>query len=193
MGDPAPRKKPDYTTRRLGDHPITDAAGRSAMNAVELRFDALREGERRDGAYPLHMAIASGASKTIIEALIREAEDVSQMTNKFGELPLHVAVNNRSKEVDVVDVVLAAYFGAACLQESRDGNIPLHIAVMHGCSHATAKRLLETFPMAALQKNFNQKVPIDLAIECGSCSDDVIELLRQKQNYEKSKKTLFET
>lgn len=171
---------------------MTDATGRAAMDAVELRFDALREGEKRDGAYPLHMAIAAGASKNVVEALILEADDVAQMTNKFGETPLHIAVATRAKEVDFVDMVLTAYFGAACLADKKNGDLPIHVAVVHGCPLAVAKRLMETFPMAAQQRNNSRKLPLDLALESGSCAEEVIEFLKGSQHYEVSKRNLFE-
>jgi len=192
IGEPAPRKKEDYKSRKDGAHAVTDGTARAAMDAVELRFDALREGEKRDGAYPLHMAIAAGASTKIIEALILEAEDVAQMTNKFGETPLHIAAATRTKEDDVVEMVLTAYYGAACLADKRGDNLPLHVAVTHGCSLFIAKRLLETFPMAAQQRNFDKKRALDLAVESGSCKEDVIEFLKESQHFERSKKHLFE-
>lgn len=170
---------------------MVDAAARAAMDAVELHFDALREGEKRDGAYPLHMAIASGASKTVLEALILEAEDVGQMTNKFGETPLHVAVSKRTKEDDVVDLVLTGCYGAACLPDKKNKNLPLHVAVMHGCSLYVAKRLLATFPMAAQQRNVNKKRALELAI-AASCTEDVIAFLKESQHYQQSKRSLFE-
>jgi ankyrin repeat protein len=192
MGEPAPRNASDFTTRKEGDHAVTDAAARAAMDAVQLRFDAFREGEKRDGAYPIHMAIAAGASKRIIEALILEADDVTHMTNKYGETPLHIAVATRTKEYDLVELILTAFFGAACLADKRNGDLPLHVAVVHGCPLEVAKRLLETFPMAAQQRNIHRKLPLDLAIASGTCTEEVISFLRQTKHYEESKKNLME-
>ncbi|XP_052228378.1 uncharacterized protein LOC127842732 isoform X2 [Dreissena polymorpha] len=51
------------------------------------------------------------------------------ITNKYGESPLHVAVNQDENEDSVSIVDLLLYFGCSLTIRDRFGQIPLHIAV----------------------------------------------------------------
>jgi ankyrin repeat protein len=146
---------------------------------VNRRFHAA-ETQIRDGAYPLHMAIASRASKNVIEMLMREAPDVLQMTNKYGETPLHVAF---SCDADTETLELLLHMkediGALKIAEKRHGNLPLHLAAIHGCSDGVAVLLFTEYPEAAGVANTAGKTPLDLALEGGHCSEGFLHLLKK--------------
>lgn len=146
---------------------------------VERRFQAA-ETQIRDGAYPLHMAIASKASKTVIEMLMREAPDVLRMTNKYGETPLHVALSCDA-DTETVELLLHTKedIDAVKKAEKQHGHLPLHLAAIRGCSDGVAVLLLTEYPEAAGVANTAGKTPLDLALEAGNCSDDFLHLLEK--------------
>lgn len=144
---------------------------------VDMRFQAV-ETQIRDGAYPLHMAIASKASKNVIEMLMREAPDVLRMTNKYGETPLHVALASDT-DTETVELLLHMKEDIDALKkaEKRHGNLPLHLAASRGCTDGVAVLLMTEYPAAAGEANAEGKTPLDLARELGHCSEDFLHLL----------------
>lgn len=179
MGDPAPTKKEEpLVAKKESDHVILDGSVRSAMNTSDLRFRARGE-QIRDGAYPLHMAIAAGATLSVIEILIAEAPDVLTMGNKYGSTPLHVALD-RGADSNMIDLLLSSEDGkkAARVPDRIGGNLPIHVAATKGCSVEVAKSLLKAYPNAIHAENGKRKNPLEVALESGRCCEEVIHLLK---------------
>ena len=58
----------------------------------------------RDGSYPLHMAISSGAPIEVLQILVKAAPDVALKTDKFGQtcLDLVVKCGGTPEAVDLI-------------------------------------------------------------------------------------------
>jgi len=166
--------------RKESDHVIVDGIPRFSGTSTELHFQAV-DAQIRDGAFPLHMAIASKSSKAVVEMLMREAPDVLQMTNKYGETPLHVALAVDA-DTEIVELLLhnREDLGALAMADKQHGNLPLHLAAIHGCRAGVAILLLTEYPGAVKVKNADGKTPLDLAREYDHCSKDFLDLLERE-------------
>jgi len=180
MGNPAPRRKDRIADRKESDHVIVDGRRRMSANTTDLRFQAADQ-QIRDGAYPLHMAIASKSSKTVVEMIMRAAPEVLRMTNKHGETPLHVAIAVDA-DTEIVELLLhnKEDLKALAMADKIHGNLPLHLAAIHGCRDGVAVLLLTEYPGAVKVKNADGKTPLDLAREYKHCSKDFLHLLERE-------------
>ena len=175
MGNPAPPHK-TRNPKEGTQHFVIDTAGKPSGNPIDLWYELLTH-QIRDGSYPLHEAIAAGAPRGVIEMILKEADDVLLLTNKHGETPLHIALANQSMvDGDLIDILAGTNLSIARVKETDHGNLPIHTAATHGCSVAAAKKLLEIHPNSIHQKNDDFKTPLDLAMEHGRCSDDIVRL-----------------
>jgi ankyrin repeat protein len=157
------------------DHVIIDpSAGMRTKSSIDLRFDADNR-QMRDGAYPLHMAVSSGAPLGVIEMLIKEADDVLLMTNKYGETPLHLALMHDDSAA--VQVMIGCGPDALRIREKKHGNLPIHTAAAAGLSVNVAKCLIETWPESIHEKNAAGLTPLDIAATTTTCSEEVLRLL----------------
>lgn len=129
----------------------------------------------RDGSYPLHMAIASGATIQVLEMLVKAAPEVASKADKFGRTCLHLAVKNGgvTQHFDGGED-LASTLEAVKLVHSLDSNLirakdkrgqlPLHVACEAGCSIEVINFLLLEYPDGANAKNIDGARPADLAL-----------------------------
>lgn len=180
MGNPAPKRK-NSLGKKDTDHVIVDGNRReTTVNALDLRFEAA-DHQIRDGSYPLHMAIAAKANKTVVEMLMHEAPDVLRMTNKFGQTPLHVAIEVDA-DTEIVELLLNTRedLEALTMPDKVHGNLPLHLAAIHGCRDGVAVLLLTEYSAGVRVKNNDGKTPLDLAREYDHCSPDFIHLLERE-------------
>jgi ankyrin repeat protein len=179
MGYPVPRRK-SSAEKRDDVHPVVDPTRRLSGTMANLNF-ADAGNQIRDGAYPLHMAVASKCSPVVVEMIMKEAPDVLTMTNKFGETPLHLAFLSDANE-EIVELLLHEKddLGALAIAENVNGNLPLHLAAIHGCCESVAVLLMTEYGGAVKVKNKEGKTPLDLAREYKQCSDDVIRLLERE-------------
>ncbi|KAH3779379.1 uncharacterized protein LOC127842732 isoform X1 [Dreissena polymorpha] len=91
------------------------------------------------------------------------------ITNKYGESPLHVAVNQDENEDSVSIVDLLLYFGCSLTIRDRFGQIPLHIAVKTSPVYVE-KLLIAGSPVNVLDNA--GRPPLMLA--CGVDNDTVL-------------------
>jgi len=183
MGDPAPRKTD--ASRLCGkesDHALIDPSdGMKHKDSIQLRYMAVSK-QVRDGAYPLHMAVQANAPLAVIEMMIKEAAEISVKTNKHGETPLHLVLKEKegrddSTQEELVQLLLRNHASALVRVRDAGGNLPIHVAVMHGCSVHVAKDLLEVWLDAIHAVNEQGMTPMELAVEHGNCSGEVLRLL----------------
>jgi hypothetical protein len=148
----------------------------SAKTTIDYRFEAMDHKQIRDGAYPLHMAVAAGAPLSVIEILIKEADDILLKPNKYGETPVHIALLLHSAD-EVIETLIRYGPKALHMRDQENGNLPIHNAAVFGCSVHVAKALLEKWPELVLERNAANLTPIELALQSEKCSEDVLRLL----------------
>jgi ankyrin repeat protein len=186
MGEPAPRKKRSVEQAEM-QHFVTDKAGKSNLTASATLY--VLDQQVRDGSYPLHMALQAGTSRSVVKLILggEEGEDLLLLTNKHGETPLHIARANPTNE-DLVDLLTESYhsFEMMRMKEKQHGDLPVHVAATHGCSVAVAKTLLRIHPNSIHEKNKDSKAPLDLVLEQGHCSEQVVRLFDNSDHSETS-------
>jgi ankyrin repeat protein len=152
---------------------------------VSRRYDSVLAFQERDGSFPLHMAIRSRAPRSVLEMLIKEDPDSHALRNKFGETPLHVAIKQDAEPTedgssdDVAEFLLQLLHPDVVRIRDARGNLPLHVAAVHGCSVHVAKGLLEAWPESILERSGepDESTPLELAIQRGKCDEHVLRLL----------------
>lgn len=175
MGYSAPSKHMNSAlVGKPTDHILIDpSGGMLTKDSIELRFRATSQ-QIRDGAYPLHMAVQAKAPVGVLELLIKEADEILENTNKFGETPLHLALKNGDDTT--VELLLACNAKVAHMPDKK-GNLPIHIAVASGCSVRVAKDLLELYAESIHVTNAEGMTPIQKAQQQGRLSEEVLRLL----------------
>ena len=173
MGDLVPRRQ------KKAGHPDHFVAPDNRTNFSEGRFQSASN-QIRDGAYPLHMAVKSGASISVLTMMVQAAKEVLLKTNKFGETPLHVALRAEVHDDAVIKLLIDDAGQALHMKDFLKGNFPAHVAATHGCSVCVAKRLFHHNPLALQEKNKDGMTPLDLALVTGKCSEEVLGLLQEK-------------
>jgi ankyrin repeat protein len=173
-GDPLAERKPL-------DHPIIDQSrGMTFKPSVELRFTDIAA-QVRDGSYPLHMAVESQASFSIVETMIKEAPEILLETNKFGETPLQLALKHHADD-EMIKLMLNCEKRAIYMQDNIQGNTPIHTVALAGCSDHVAKLLLETWQDALQKTNAQGLTPLELAVSSRACSEGVVRLFEIGRN-----------
>lgn len=159
-------------------HFVSDLAGKANLEATVTRYSL---GEQiRDGSYPLLMAIQNGATCPVVQTMLRgNRENLLLQTNKFGETALHLALWNADNDHGVITMLLQSSQNRFLVQtkDTKQGNLPIHIAAIKGCSAMIVNQLLCLDPDSIFEKNRAGKTSLDLALANGRCSDEVIRLL----------------
>jgi len=202
MGNPAPKRQnkvansstivPNDSFNIDNQHLVLDGTTSSTWRRTQIRSTAEMQFEERsqqvrDGSFPLHTALRSGAPQTVIEMLLQASPDIISLTDKFGMTCLHVAVSD-AKTVDfeedpalvTVEVVEMLHTLDSKLIQTPDKvsrNLPLHTACQGGCSVVVAKALMQAYPAAIRIENKDGMHPLDVAKSFGKCSSDVMYLL----------------
>jgi ankyrin repeat protein len=141
--------------KKNGDHFVIEMASKSKLsNSVDLWISSLAS-QIRDGSYPLHMAIAAGAPRIVVERILQESGDALSLTNKHGETPLHIALaRTDAEDADAIAILAGNDSSIARVKEKLHGNLPIHTAATHGCSVQVAKTLLEIHPSSILEDTY---------------------------------------
>ncbi|KAL7564785.1 hypothetical protein ACA910_021048 [Epithemia clementina (nom. ined.)] len=177
IGDLIVRKRSslERNTDQITDHIIDPSAGLKTIDTIDLRMMQNDEFVR-DGGYPLHIAIAHGATLDIVQLLTsNNGREALELTNKFGQTPLLVALLNQADE-DVVRYLLSLYPDALHIPDNQ-GNLPLHVAAKCGAETNTFEALLGQWPTSASEVNSQGLKASDLAIRHGKCSEEAKNLL----------------
>jgi ankyrin repeat protein len=104
-------------------HAIIDPTqGMASKTTSELRFQQWNQ--VRDGSYPLHTALSAHATPAVLATLVKEAPEVLQKTDKFGNTPLHIAHAHDLDET-VVEWLREAY-PEATNRRNEHGLTPIH-------------------------------------------------------------------
>ena len=148
----------------------------------------------QDGAYPLHLAVATKATSDVVKALLSAYPPASKIKwkgkassldrlpppeflNDFN-MPLHIAVA-KSASLDVLRALLEAW-PEAISERSDNHELPLHIALRIRAAPEIVEFLLQAHPEAAAAKQY-EDYPLHIAVKENSSKQNsspyVIELL----------------
>jgi len=144
------------------------------------------------GNLPLHYAASAGVSAAVVVACALAYLDGLEFSNKTGRTPLDVARLEGHLGIAAVlegmrnrhsNDLHAAFAAGPAAEESqlrllrcrpelagqRDsaGNLPLHVAALHGASPAAIAEALRTFGHGPHTRNDGGFLPHQLALECG--------------------------
>ena len=122
------------------DDPRYAAIGASARLVVDLLLGTRGSAEAAllqdaSGATPLHVALASGAHGSVVDALVDFAPRAMEAADARGMLPLHYAAAYCRTPVSCVQEMLRQYPGALMAQTSS-GDVPLHLLVSNSAANA---------------------------------------------------------
>jgi hypothetical protein len=192
-----PALVPNESFAKNNQHLTLDGAVSSSWRSNQIKSSAEAQFEERsiqlrEGSYPLHMAIANGAPKAVIEMLIKAAPDVLSFTDKYDRTCLHLAVAGGSTTESFEEVhcgqevvrsleileLLSSVDTKQVMRQDKANNLPLHTAIQGGCSVSCVEFLIRTYPQAVNVKNKDGMTPLDVALKFGNCSKDVLSLLQ---------------
>jgi ankyrin repeat protein len=110
-------------------------------------------------ATPLHVAAMYGASKQIVEALLECHPAAATAKDKLGQLALHYGLQYK---LAAASTILMAWPTSAALADCN-GNLPLHLAVMHHAEADTVRAILLAHPSAVNVRTRGGKTSMKLA------------------------------
>jgi ankyrin repeat protein len=140
--------------------------------------------ENREQDTPLHSALKHGADNAVLELLLDASEVVLFMTNSDEETPVHIAARLGMKP-DVIQFLIPDRGPPAHLPDApfdvrltknKDGNTPLHLALLAASGAAVVKLLLDTDGDVLSTNNNDGNTPWHLAL-LTSLDCDVMQLL----------------
>ena len=120
LGSPAPRRQ----TKQKIQHIIDPTQGMSHKTESDLHYSLWKQ--VRDGAYPLHMAVAAQASHAVVRCLVAAAPDMLERTDKYGNTPLHLAYASHADE-DMITWIRELAPPAAFVT-NKQGRLPWQMA-----------------------------------------------------------------
>jgi ankyrin repeat protein len=147
---------------------MNPAIGMSTKTSFDRFYQELQH-QIRDGAYPLHMALArSCAPMYLIQHLAEEGKEILVKTNKFGETPLHVALSSRASDA-VIQFLLRLGPNALRIKDRTNGNLPIHVAAASKCSCFVAQMLValmtEHCRELMTERNGAGLTPLEMAVQ----------------------------
>ena len=123
-----------------------------------------------NGNTPIHIAAWSDATNEILEKLVEECEERKRgggasccmVANNKGEVPLHVSSKNGAKHN--TNFLIRSAHEATKIADVLE-NIPIHSACLNFCNNRVVSLLLESNPDSVVERNMENKLPLQLAIE----------------------------
>lgn len=134
-----------------GDREIVAMLIRSMPSAMYL--------QDKEGCAPLHIAARMG-HVNVIHDMLEACPDSAELTDVKGRNFLHVAVD-RGHESIVTYLLGSPILAGAVNEQDKDGNTPLHLAVMAGNPNLA---LLEIEDVELNIANNEGKTPFDLGM-----------------------------
>ena len=126
LGSPAPRRRPSSLLQHKKiQHIIDPTQGMSHKTESDLHYSLWTQ--IRDGAYPLHMAVAAKAPLTVVRLLVQAGPpDMLECTDKFGNTPLHIAYATNVEESTIA--WLQELAPQAAMTPNKQGRLPWQVA-----------------------------------------------------------------
>lgn len=128
-------------------------------------------------AYPLHIALAHGASMDVVKLLVEKAPEVLTEKNGNGMCPLSVAISFRAKP-HVIKYLLRQKKRCITFHDHKM-NLPLHLACIYGCPIDVIRLLCRVYPKATEQENFDGRTALDIAVRSFMSNDQVVDFLQE--------------
>ena len=106
-----------------------------------------------DGNSPLHLACKHDVEPNII----KEYSSFQEALNNDNELPLHIACNSTTNNLQTIKLV-SSQVGAKINSQNKDGNTPLHIMCMSHLNSYCRSNILDCFKYLILEKKCDLNV-----------------------------------
>jgi ankyrin repeat protein len=138
-----------------------------AENILALHPDTAARATR-SGDLPIHYAVAYGAPKPVVAALIKANPDGLLAKDKNGDVPLHYAVRNMSNTTEASNGVLQLIDGcpAAAGVHDKEHELPIHYALRNSNTPIQViRRLLDANPASLQVANREKDLPLHVALE----------------------------
>jgi len=150
------------------------ASGKLIKAISNLRKSAAVANTHR-GHLPLHLACQSGASNSVVRALVRVLPGSVSSRNRNGDTPLHVAVKYGAS-LFVVSHLIECCPEAVYIQNVT-GNTSLHCATAYRASHEVVQLLIRSWPDSVLIQNRNGDSPLHYAACHAMPKDETVRYL----------------
>jgi serine/threonine protein kinase/ankyrin repeat protein len=130
---------------------------------------------------PLHIAMEKKSSEKVVKALIRAHPGAKKEENPFSKILLlhELLMHHKPSDKDVQNLI--DKYPDAVSKRGKDGQLPLHIAVIKEASVGVIRVLLKADPSAAKKtatgSGGKDMLPLHSAITCHRSLDVVMELL----------------
>jgi hypothetical protein len=123
----------------------------------------------------LPKALQKQASYDEVKWILNTNPTCTQIPNKNGSLPLHVACCYRASP-NVIRMILESYPKAAQIKNNF-GDLPLHLALRSRSSTNVIKLLYEVYPRAVEVQNGEGNLPLHTAVGTKACTTILRNLL----------------
>ncbi len=130
----------------------------------------------------LPYCLASGAPDDVIRVLLEvdEHRQTLSIPDKLGRLPLHIACRFHASKLLVADLVIA--YPRATIIQDREGNLPLHYAVLAACKRKTATTAPKKRSKNLAKKANTSKTTTTSEESCSSASTSSTDDARTKRD-----------
>ena len=145
---------------------------------------------------PFNFAIKYGnleIIKIIVESYKELDQNLIQVKNKNGQLPIHLAILN-NPDLSIIKYLVDEYKIGLSI-EDKDFNLPIHLAILYNLDFSIVNYLIQNFDTAKHRNNNNERIKYGLKIITGYGYLPIHLAAKaniDKNNYENSKNNLIE-
>eukprot|EP00586_Coscinodiscus_wailesii_P006821 CAMPEP_0172487600 /NCGR_PEP_ID=MMETSP1066-20121228/16727_1 /TAXON_ID=671091 /ORGANISM="Coscinodiscus wailesii, Strain CCMP2513" /LENGTH=872 /DNA_ID=CAMNT_0013254305 /DNA_START=162 /DNA_END=2780 /DNA_ORIENTATION=- len=172
------------TKAKSGDYPLHVAARGehyedNVFQDLLSIFPGAAKARDTDGLLPLHLACQNEeASPIAVQIILNAHPDAAKIeTPMEGNLPLHLASNQKWQGSEkIVDTLLVSYPDAA-KHKNKEGLIPLHLAAKSNTWHGIYLHLLSSYPDSAAVVDPEGNLPIHWACKHSEFEEAVTALI----------------
>jgi ankyrin repeat protein len=157
--EPPLRQNSNSSQEDRPQHVIVDGMVHYSDTGYQMRFSDRNATQHRDGAYPVHLLVAS--PKSTLETLHLVLPKSLHVVDKYGRTPLHVALGNPQVTLQIV-TFLVEHDANLLAAQDRAQDLPLHTACRTGVSIEVLQFLAETYPPGISQTNQEGLHPVEV-------------------------------
>jgi hypothetical protein len=130
-------------------------------------------------SYPINIAMHYQADEQVLELLIRAGPDVLTLPDgpdKASALAIALTLGCSAQVIEWM-VTLNPACARLC---DRHSNLPLHTAMRaQKMTLSMVQRIREVYPEALTRKNFHGETPLEVAVRCTYCPEEVVDYLQR--------------